>query len=132
MYYSEELYHHGILGQKWGKRNGPPYPLSVSSHSSSEKKAGWIKSIKEKRLQRSNKAIEKDIRSFDSIRKTGYVKNGKTILSKDQVDQMVKGLQSVKDKNNAKLRDIKKEHIEKGSKLVVDYFLSKGNTKRDN
>lgn len=27
--YSEEvLAHHGILGQKWGKRHGPPYPLS--------------------------------------------------------------------------------------------------------
>lgn len=24
----EELYHHGIKGQKWGHRNGPPYPLS--------------------------------------------------------------------------------------------------------
>lgn len=24
---ANELYHHGIKGQKWGVRNGPPYPL---------------------------------------------------------------------------------------------------------
>ena len=24
---TDELYHHGIKGQKWGVRNGPPYPL---------------------------------------------------------------------------------------------------------
>lgn len=33
------LQHHGILGQKWGKRNGPPYPLDASDHSAAEKKA---------------------------------------------------------------------------------------------
>jgi hypothetical protein len=25
--YPNELYHHGIKGQRWGVRNGPPYPL---------------------------------------------------------------------------------------------------------
>lgn len=39
------LMHHGILGQKWGQRNGPPYPLGASDHSSRERKAGWRKSL---------------------------------------------------------------------------------------
>lgn len=26
--YPNELYHHGIKGQEWGVRNGPPYPLN--------------------------------------------------------------------------------------------------------
>lgn len=36
--YRSYLAHHGIMGQKWGIRNGPPYPLGFSDHSSAEKK----------------------------------------------------------------------------------------------
>lgn len=42
---SDELYHHGVRGQQWGVRNGDYYPLLPSQHSSSERKAGWRKSL---------------------------------------------------------------------------------------
>lgn len=38
-----ELQHHGILGQKWGVRNGPPYPLGGGDYTSSEKTAIYKK-----------------------------------------------------------------------------------------
>ena len=39
------LEHSGVLGQRWGKRNGPPYPLDAKSHSKEEKEAGYKKSL---------------------------------------------------------------------------------------
>lgn len=33
------LTHHGIKGQQWGVRNGPPYPINPQDRSNSEKKA---------------------------------------------------------------------------------------------
>ena len=32
--YSHQLFHHGVKGQKWGIRNGPPYPLEKSHKNS--------------------------------------------------------------------------------------------------
>ena len=37
---TDHLEHHGIKGQSWGVRNGPPYPLKPSQHSAAEKKEG--------------------------------------------------------------------------------------------
>ena len=44
-----ELKHHGVKGQKWGERNGPPYPLDYNAHSAEEKK--YMKGPKQKKAK---------------------------------------------------------------------------------
>lgn len=41
----EYLAHHGIKGQKWGVKNGPPYPLKENSRTTSEKTAGGAEDL---------------------------------------------------------------------------------------
>lgn len=41
------LSHHGIPGQKWGKKNGPPYPLNYTDLSEEEKGKAKSKAIRE-------------------------------------------------------------------------------------
>lgn len=63
------LAHHGILGQKWGVRNGPPYPLGGGDYTQSEKKA-----ILKKRSLVKNSIYNK--KHFDEV-----LKKDKTTLS---------------------------------------------------
>ena len=63
---NNELYHHGILGQRWGERNGPPYPLRGGMHTDLEmgrakKKVGTLSGyFKDKKLKKKRaKALEK-------------------------------------------------------------------------
>lgn len=59
--HDNELMHHGIRGQRWGQRQGPPYPLDISEHSAREKKAGWADSLDKASTvkERAQRSIEK-------------------------------------------------------------------------
>lgn len=48
------LAHHGVEGQRWGKRNGPPYPLEGSG------KRNFVQQVREQRRQKRRKKILKD------------------------------------------------------------------------
>lgn len=63
------LIHHGILGQKWGKRNGPPYPLTGGAYTRSEKIAIY-------RKRRLNKNSIYNKKHFDEV-----LKSDRTTLS---------------------------------------------------
>ena len=82
------LEHHGILGQRWGHRNGPPYPLDSEDHSSSEKKAGWKKSLSKDGSDNSRKtfsykrhmsAANKIQKDADNLRAHGYETEAKAV-----------------------------------------------------
>ena len=51
MTYEDYLQHWGILGMKWGQRNGPPYPLSSSQMNASEKKNNLAPSSSRKKVK---------------------------------------------------------------------------------
>lgn len=50
----EFLEHHGIKGQKWGVRNGPPYPLSSGKSKKVRESYGVISKRKKKKQQLKN------------------------------------------------------------------------------
>lgn len=71
-FYEKFIKHHGILGQKWGVRNGPPYPLSKEQHSKSEIDAGWEKSLNKTSGLITKYALGKtndSVKDFSSIKK---------------------------------------------------------------
>lgn len=64
----DQLMHHGVQGQKWGKRNGPPYPLNAEGRADLEKQI-------EKSEKKSKKAGKAIVRNAIGTAASGYAAN---------------------------------------------------------
>lgn len=111
-----ELCHHGILGQKWGKMQGPPYPLGSGEHSAREKKFGYKKSLGsgsneelyEKNRKKVNKIENKNTKKT-TVKKSDVKKEGS--------------------KKDPTTKDDSKEYKYK-ERVIDKFFMSEGGRER--
>lgn len=98
--HEDRLMHYGIMGMKWGHKNGPPYPLSAGDHSASEKKAGWRQSLKSSRAKKKlkkkkAKALEKariarQKKAAEKKAREEFLKNKDTVLARGRAGDVLK------------------------------------------
>lgn len=86
---SDEIYHHGVLGQKWGVKNGLPYPLKINDVNLHIKQYANTTSETVKQIQNKGSDL------VDSANRLGdaYQKAYKNVrLSKEDVNKIYKKL----------------------------------------
>lgn len=89
----ETLAHHGILYQKWGVRNGPPYPLD-SSKSTGSRLKGSAKRKNKKTQKRRVKSLKKARKAREQKRAEAQQiqKSKEDIIKSKDIGQMLKNV----------------------------------------
>lgn len=98
------LEHHGIKGQSWGKRNGPPYPLRANQLSKDEKKENpGGSNEQQKEILKSSGANKKNL--IDRISD----KHKQHVIQKKRAEAQKKREQTIKAKKQAEIDAAEKE-----------------------
>lgn len=98
-----ELYHHGIDGQRWGVTHGPPYPLSRSQH---------------RAVVRSAKATEKRNLTYKGSKKYSHR------MSDDDLNKTIERLQKEETYRRLVSKDReenRKDHAKEASNTIKKY-----------
>lgn len=116
----ESLSHHGIEGQKWGVRNGPPYPLGSGQHSKAEVRA----------MKKTYKQTKKTY--YKKGKKGNIVEKNKNLSAtvKEKISQHSNEFNSLKEAKNAPYDYLDKftdsDTFEKYfNKMVDDTFINR-------
>lgn len=109
----KELYHHGIEGQKWGKRHGPPYPLDRSESRAIKKQA--------KALAKQEKILRK--RGLSSKAASKYAKQ----LTDEQLNDVIDRL-----KREETYKNLVKKPEKENNKPKIENPLKNKDNKQPN
>lgn len=98
------LEHHGILGQKWFKKNGPPYPLGTNDHSSGEKSAAKAAGV--------SVGSDSGKGSIENVKKKSKPKKKKPLTPEEKREQAINAAKSGDKKKIAKnIDDLSTEEL---------------------
>lgn len=123
------LAHHGIDGQKWGKKNGPPYPLEPGDHSPAERRQNpGLNTLKGEKTKKKKKF--KPQKGVVRNKKTGQFTRKRTLgqKAKEYVRAKLRGELTEKEKNNVILKgDIAtaQKHYKQFSREDIDKIVDR-------
>lgn len=95
---SDELYHHGVKGQNWGERHGPPYPLDSNSSKQAKRKRRAAMKAAKKQSKRDKKKAEEIKKQQEEIKKAiaegdrALVNKYKREMSNEELEKAIKRL----------------------------------------